>query len=84
MYIYISPNNVPLLTSVNIVPLMMTAGVVRNSGHCMYSIGLKCLLACISLFNLLSYLYMNVYIYMYVYHSCIYIIYMYNNRVETR
>ena len=34
--------NVPLLTSVDVVPLMKTAGVVKNSGHCIYSIGLKC------------------------------------------
>ena len=34
--------NVPLLTSVDVVPLMKTAGVVENSGHCIYSIGLKC------------------------------------------
>ena len=38
-----SLNNVPLLTSVDVVPLMKTAEVVENSGHCMYSIGLKCL-----------------------------------------
>ena len=31
--------NVPLLTSVDVVPLMKTAGVVENSGHCIYSIG---------------------------------------------
>ena len=29
-------------TSVDVVPLMKTAGVVENSGHCIYSIGLKC------------------------------------------
>ena len=34
--------NVPLLTSVDVVPLMKTAGVVENSGQCIYSIGLKC------------------------------------------
>ena len=34
--------NVPLLTSVNVVPLMKTAVVVENSEHCIYSIGLKC------------------------------------------
>ena len=34
--------NVYLLTSVDVVPLMKTAGVVENSGHCTYSIGLKC------------------------------------------
>ena len=26
----------------DVVPLMKTAGVVKNSGHCIYSIGLKC------------------------------------------
>ena len=31
-----------LLTSVDVVPTMKTAGVVENSGHCIYSIGLKC------------------------------------------
>ena len=40
-YIYIT-YNVPLLTSVDVVPLMKTAGVVENSGHCIYSIGLMC------------------------------------------
>ena len=34
-YIYI-------FTSVDVVPLMKTARVVVNSGHCVYSIGLKC------------------------------------------
>ena len=53
IYIYITPltldlatltslYNVYLLTSVDVVPLMKTAGVVKNSGHCIYSIGLKC------------------------------------------
>ena len=37
-----SPYNAHLLTSVDVVPLMKTAGVVENSGHCMYSAGLKC------------------------------------------
>ena len=42
IYIYIySLHNVPLLTSVDVVPLMKTAGVVENSEHCIYSIGLK-------------------------------------------
>ena len=41
IYIYIY-YNVPLLTSVDVVPLMKTAGVVENSGHCIYSIGLTC------------------------------------------
>ena len=29
--------NVHLLTSVDVVPLMKTAGVDENSGHCIYS-----------------------------------------------
>ena len=41
LYIY-RLYNVYLLTSVDVVPLMKTAGVVENSGHCTYSIGLKC------------------------------------------
>ena len=36
-YIYVY-----LLTSVDVVPLMKTAGVVKNSVSCIYSIGLKC------------------------------------------
>ena len=48
--------NVPVLTSVDVVPLMKTAGVVENSGHCIYSIGLKCLYTCVSLYHLLIYL----------------------------
>ena len=31
---------------------MKTAGVVENSEHCIYSIGLKCFLNCLSLFHL--------------------------------
>ena len=31
--------NAPSLTSVDVVPLMKTAGVVENSGHCVFSIG---------------------------------------------
>ena len=45
IYIYIyftSLYNVPLLTSVDVVPVKKTAGVVENSGHCIYSIVLKC------------------------------------------
>ena len=48
--------NVYLLTSVDVVPLMKTAGVVENSGHCIYSIGLKCFGNCPSLFQLVFYL----------------------------
>ena len=35
---------------------MKTAGVVENSGHCIYSIGLKCFLNCLSLFHFVFYL----------------------------
>ena len=47
--------NVPLLTLADVVPLMKTAGVVENSGHCMYSIGLRCFLNCLSLLHLVLY-----------------------------
>ena len=30
--------NGPLMTLVDVVPLMKTAGVVENSGHCIYTI----------------------------------------------
>ena len=36
--------------------LMKTAGVVENSGHCIYSIGLRCFWNCLSLFHLVFYL----------------------------
>ena len=36
IYIYI------YIYIVDVVPLMKTAGVVENSGHCKYSMGLKC------------------------------------------
>ena len=58
--------NVYLLTSVDVVPLMKTAGVVENSGHCIYSIGLKCFLNCLSLFHLVFY----IYIYIVFYYEC--------------
>ena len=48
--------NVHLLTSVDVIPLMKTAGVVENSGHCIYSTGLMCLWTCVSLFHMLIYL----------------------------
>ena len=32
--------NVPLFTSVDVMALMKTTGVVKNSGNCVYSIGL--------------------------------------------
>ena len=54
--------NVALLTSVDVLPLMKTAGVVENSGHCIYSIGLRCFLNCLSLFHLVFYVcYMHIY-----------------------
>ena len=53
---------------------MKTAGVVKNSGHCIYSIGLKCFSNCLSLFHLVFYVYihlhMHVYIYTYIYTYC--------------
>ena len=52
-----------LLTSVDVVPLMTTAGVVENSGHCIHSIGLKCFRNCLSLFHLVFYIYIYIYIY---------------------
>ena len=62
IYIYIH-NNVHLLTYVDVTPLMKTAGVIENSGHCIYSIGLKCFLNCFSLFYLVIYIYIYIYIY---------------------
>ena len=56
-YSLTSLSKVVLLTSVNVVPLMKTAGVVANSGHCIYSIGLRCFLNCLSLFHLVIYIY---------------------------
>ena len=41
---------------VDVVPLIKTACVVENSGHCIYSIGLKCLRNFLSLFHLVFYL----------------------------
>ena len=60
IYIYIY---IVLLLIVDVVPLMKTAGVVENSGHCTYSIGLKCFLNCLSLFHLVFYIYIHIYIY---------------------
>ena len=37
-------------------PLMKIAGVAENSGHCTYSIGLKCFGNCLSLLHLVFYL----------------------------
>ena len=36
---------------------MKTAGVVKNSGHCISSIGLRCFLNCLSLFHVVFYIY---------------------------
>ena len=41
---------------------MKTADVVENSGHCIYSIELKCFGNCLSLLHLLFYIYMHIYI----------------------
>ena len=41
---------------VDVEPLVKTAGVVVNSGHCIYSIGLTCFLNYLSLFHLVFYL----------------------------
>ena len=53
-----SPYNLPLLTSVDVVPLMKTAGVVENSGQYLYSIGvivfeiaLRCFILCFIYYN---------------------------------
>ena len=35
----------------DVVPLMKTAGVDENSGHCIYSIGLKCFEIAFRCFN---------------------------------
>ena len=65
--------NVPLLTSIDVVSLMKTAGVVENSWHCVYSIGLKCFWNCLSLFHLVfhlcPYLYIYIYQHLYIYIS---------------
>ena len=75
--------NVYLLTSVDVVPLMKTAGVVENFGHCTYSIELKCFWNCLSLFHLVYLFYFIIllfyfilfyyllYIYIYIYMKCI-------------
>ena len=65
---------------------MKTAGVVENSGYCIYSIGLKCFRNCLLLFHLVFYfLQSNTryfinhlerftchYIYIYIYTACDY------------
>ena len=63
--------DVYLLTSVDVVPLMKTARVVENSGHCIYSIGLKCFLNCLSLFHLVFYVYIYM-LYIFSLPVCIY------------
>ena len=35
--------NFPYLTLVGVLTLRKTAGVVKNSGHCVHSVGLNCL-----------------------------------------
>ena len=67
-------------TSVDVVPLMKTAGVVENYGHCIYSIGSKCFPNCHSLFHLVFYIYIYIYI-LYIYiHIYIYNLYIYIER----
>ena len=58
--VFISGTTSSLLTSVDVVLLMKIAGVDENSGHCIYSIGLKCLLTCVSLLHF----FINIYLYM--------------------
>ena len=59
------------------------AGVVENSGHCIYSIGLKFFLNCFSLFHLVIYIYIYVlqkkksFSYMHIYTLYIHNIYIY-------
>ena len=48
---------------------MKTAGVVENSGHWIYSFGLRCFLNCFSLFDLVIYIYIYMYI-MYIFIVC--------------
>ena len=62
--LYLSNTFLSGATSTDVVPLMKTAGVVENSGHCTYSIGLKCFWNCLSLFNLVFLFYIYIYIYM--------------------
>ena len=71
-----SPYNVYLLTSVDVVPLMKTAGVIENSGHCIYSIGLKYFRNCLSLFHLVFFIYIQIYVYIYIYITLRYMIYV--------
>ena len=66
---HISLYNVALLMSVDVVPLMKTAGVVENCGHCIYSIGLVFLKLpfAASFSNLCIYRYIYiVYVYIYI------------------
>ena len=45
-----SLNYFPLLALVGIISLKKTAGMTKNSGYCVHSIGLRCLSMCVSLF----------------------------------
>ena len=57
--------NVPLLTLVDVVPLMKTAGVVKNSGHCIYIYWIKVFL---KLPFVVSFSVLSIYIYViYIY-----------------
>ena len=60
---------------IDVVPLMKTAGVVINSAHCVYSIGLKYFCCCLSPFHLVIYIYIYIMLYVYIY--CLLYIYIY-------
>ena len=51
----------------DVAPPMKTAGVEKNSGHCIYSIGRKCVLDYFSLFHLVIYIYIHICIHTYIY-----------------
>ena len=55
---------------------MNTSGVVENSGHCKYSIGLMCFRNCFSLIQLVIYIYIHIYIKCHV-HIFLLFIYIY-------
>ena len=50
------------LCSVDVVPLKMTAGVVENSGYCIYFMWLKCFLNSFSLLHLVIYICIYIYV----------------------
>ena len=50
------------MSSDDVAPLMKTANVAENSGHCIYSIGLMCFLNCLSLLHLVICTYIYIYI----------------------